>query len=67
MFGFFTYLFKSSSYIQGLQATATFIRDGQDLNFNNFRQVKLPCLDVEEQRAISDYLDKAIARIDLLP
>ena len=64
--GFFTYLFKSSSYIQGLQATATFIRDGQDLNFNNFRQVKLPCLDVEEQRAISDYLDKAIARIDLL-
>lgn len=64
--GFFTYLFKSSSYIQGLQATATFIRDGQDLNFNNFRQVKLPCLDVEEQRAISDFLDKAIARIDLL-
>ncbi|MHC1699333.1 MAG: restriction endonuclease subunit S [Geobacteraceae bacterium] len=64
--GFFTYLFKSSSYIQGLQATATFIRDGQDLSYNNFRQVKLPCLNIDEQKVISDFLDRAIARIDLL-
>lgn len=64
--GFFTYLFKSSSYIQGLQATATFIRDGQDLSFNNFRQLRLPYLNIDEQMAISDFLDRVIARIDLL-
>ena len=34
--GFFTYVFKSHGYIRALQATASFIRDGQDLNFSNF-------------------------------
>jgi len=64
--GFFSYLFKSSAYIQGLQATATFIRDGQDLNYNNFRQVKLPCPSVDEQQAIAAFLDRETDRIDLL-
>ncbi len=64
--GFFTYLFKSSAYIQGLQATATFIRDGQDLSYSNFRQVKLPRPGLDEQKAIADFLDKSVSRIDLL-
>ena len=64
--GFFTHLFKSSAYIQGLQATATFIRDGQDLSYSNFRQVKLPCPGLDEQKAIADFLDKSVSRIDLL-
>lgn len=62
--GFFTYLFKSGAYIQGLQATATFIRDGQDLSYNNFRQVKLPCPNLAEQKSIADFLDKSVSRID---
>ncbi len=62
--GFFTYLFKSGAYIQGLQATATFIRDGQDLSYNNFRQVKLPCPSIDEQKSIADFLDKSVSRID---
>lgn len=62
--GFFTYLFKSGSYIQGLQATSTFIRDGQDLSYNNFRQVKLPCPSIEEQKSIADFLEKSVTRID---
>ncbi|MGU5695186.1 restriction endonuclease subunit S [Aeromonas veronii] len=62
--GFFTYLFKSGAYIQGLQATATFIRDGQDLSYNNFRQVKLPCPSLDEQKEIADFLDKSVSRID---
>ena len=61
---FFTYLFKSSAYIQGLQATATFIRDGQDLSYSNFRQVKLPCPSLDEQKTIADFLDKSVSRID---
>lgn len=62
--GFFTYLFKSGSYIQGLQATSTFIRDGQDLSYNNFRQVKLPCPSMDEQKSIADFLEKSVNRID---
>ncbi|WP_424657499.1 hypothetical protein [Castellaniella sp.] len=64
--GFFAYLFKSSAYIQALQATATFIRDGQDLSYNNFRQVKIPCPPVDVQREITDFLDQATARLDSL-
>lgn len=64
--GFFAYLFKSRSYIQGLQATATFIRDGQDLSYSNFRQVKLPRPSLDEQKLIAEFLDKSVSRIDLL-
>lgn len=64
--GFFTYLFKSGAYIQGLQATATFIRDGQDISYNNFRQVKLLRPSHAEQKSIADFLDKSVSRIDRL-
>lgn len=60
--GFFSYLFKSSAYIQGLQATAMFIRDGQDLNYNNFRQVKLPLPSIDEQRSIAEFLDLEMSK-----
>jgi type I restriction enzyme S subunit len=64
--GYFSYLFKSSTYIQGLQATATFIRDGQDLSYSNFRQVKLPCPSFNEQQEIARFLDQSVRWIDLL-
>ncbi|GAC31359.1 MULTISPECIES: restriction endonuclease subunit S [Alteromonadales] len=63
---YFAYLFKSSAYIQGLQATSSFIRDGQDLNYGNFRQVKLPKPPLEEQKRIAQYLNQQTARIDAL-
>lgn len=63
---YFAYLFKSGSYIQGLQATSSFIRDGQDLNYGNFRQVKLPRPEPDEQKRIANYLDQETARIDAL-
>lgn len=59
--GFFSYLFKSQSYIRALQATANFIRDGQDLNFDNFCAVDLPFPPVEEQRQIAGHLDDFLA------
>ena len=61
--GYFSYLFKSHDYIQALRATANFIRDGQDLNFNNFCLVDLPLVPMEEQRAIAKYLDHVDRRI----
>jgi type I restriction enzyme, S subunit len=58
---FFAYLFKSYRYIQALRTTSNFIRDGQDLNFNNFALVDLPVIPLEEQAAIASYLDEITA------
>ena len=61
---FFAYVFKSQPYIRALQLTANFIRDGQDLNFNNFRAVDLPCPPTEEQRRTAGALRETITKID---
>ena len=56
--GYFGHLFKSSGYIAALQSTANFIRDGQDLNFENFCSVALPFPPLEEQQRIAEALDR---------
>jgi type I restriction enzyme S subunit len=61
---FFSYLLKSSGYIRALQATANFIRDGQDLTYENFRCVDLPLIPIDEQRVIASYITNATSRID---
>jgi type I restriction enzyme S subunit len=61
--GYYAYLFKSNGYIRALQSTASFIRDGQDLNFSNFCEVDLPCPPRSEQSAIARVLDHADRRI----
>ena len=61
---FFSYLFKSQAYIQALQSTANFIRDGQDLNFNNFCAVDLPVPPAAEQRETAMALGQATSNID---
>ena len=61
---YFKWLFKSPRYIQALQRTANFIRDGQDLRFSNFVQVPLPLIPMEEQKEIAEYLNRETARID---
>ena len=58
--GYFAYLFKSRAYISALQATANFIRDGQDLNFDNFSRVDLPVPPTLEQEQIAQTLDKEV-------
>lgn len=61
---YFKWLFKSPRYIQALQRTANFIRDGQVLRFSNFVQVPLPLIPMDEQKEIAEYLNKETARID---
>jgi type I restriction enzyme, S subunit len=63
--GFFSYLFKSRGYIRALQATADFIRDGQDLNFGNFCDVGLPLGPLDEQKAIAASISGLTADIDV--
>ena len=55
--GYFGHLFKSAGYIGALQSTANFIRDGQDLNFDNFCQVDVPVPPSSEQQEIAQALD----------
>lgn len=61
---FYKYLFKSARYIEALQSTSNLVRDGQALRFDNFTMVILPVVPVEEQRAIAEYLDNALAKAD---
>ena len=53
---FYGYLLKLPSYIAALQQTASFIRDGQDLNFDNFSKVDLSIPPIEEQKEIANYV-----------
>ena len=55
--GYFGHLFKSAGYIAALQSTANFIRDGQDLNFENFCRVDVPFPPIEEQHQIAQAVD----------
>ncbi len=64
--GYYQRLFKSVDYIQTLQSTANFIRDGQDMNYQNFVLIDLPLPPVSEQLCIAAFLDHETARIDAL-
>lgn len=61
---FYGYLLKLPSYIEALQQTGNFIRDGQDLNFDNFSQVDLYIPPIEEQQAIAEYVSSFISASD---
>lgn len=63
---YFGLLLKCSLFVQALRLTSNFIRDGQDLSFNHVKHVKLPLPGLEEQAAISNCVDRAIARLDTL-
>ncbi len=53
---FYSYLLKLPIYIKALQKTASFIRDGQDLNFENFSKVDLLIPSLEEQTGIAAFI-----------
>ncbi|MBE1427371.1 type I restriction enzyme S subunit [Desulfomicrobium macestii] len=61
---FFGYLFKSPRYIKALQATGSFIRDGQDLNFDNFSKVDLFLPPLNEQAEIAAHIKTGCEKID---
>lgn len=63
---YYKWLFKSARYINALQGTCNFIRDGQDLRFSNFALVPLFELPLEEQQQIADFLDTKCSEIDTL-
>ena len=64
--GYFGYLFKSVGYIGALQSTASFIRDGQDLNFENFCRVDVLVPPIDEQQHIAQAVDRSTEHIDTI-
>ena len=63
---FFSFLLKSNLYIQALQLTTNFVRDGQDMNFNHFKKVPLPKIPLEEQKLIAKFLEDKIKTINTI-
>ena len=61
---YYGYLLKLPSYIAALQQTASFIRDGQDLNFENFSKVDLFIPPIKEQREIANYVNSFMKSSD---
>jgi len=60
---YFQYLLKSPNYISALQATGDFIRDGQDLTFDDFRKVDLPLPPLNEQHEIGRTITESLGNI----
>lgn len=61
---FFGYLLKTPRYIHALQITGNFIRDGQDLTFENFADVDLFVPPYNEQVEIAAHIQNGCDAID---
>jgi len=61
---FWAYLLKSKSYIEALQTMTDGIRDGKNISYQQFGQIRLPVPAIDEQTAIANFLDRETAKID---
>ncbi|GAB4161456.1 MAG: hypothetical protein Tsb0033_18910 [Winogradskyella sp.] len=61
---YYKYLFKSRKYIKELSSTSNLVRDGQALRFDNFSQVDLLIIPLQEQRKIAEFLDKQCEKME---
>jgi type I restriction enzyme S subunit len=59
---YYSYLLKSPKYIKALQSTASFIRDGQDLSFENFAMVDLFIPPLKDQQEISESIEGVVKK-----
>ena len=60
---FYRWFFKSSKYINALQSTSNFVRDGQAMRYSHFIQIPLFVIPLTEQKQIANYLEVKIAAI----
>lgn len=63
---FYKHYFKSPSFIGHLATAVIGIRDGKQVNINDFMILRLPCPSVPEQRAIAEILDACDDELRLL-
>ena len=63
---FWGYLLKSKGYIEALQTMTDGIRDGKNISYQQFGQIRVPVLPLPEQTQIAAFLDRETAKIDAL-
>ena len=64
--GYYKQFFKSSNYIKRLNVAVYGIRDGKQISYDDFGQIKIPVPLLEEQREVAKILSTADHEIDLL-
>lgn len=62
--GYFRYLFKSKHFVDDLTTYVTGIREGQNIDYSEFRDSFQPLPPLPEQRQIAAFLDHKCALID---
>ena len=62
---FYRYYFKSAEFIGHLAIAVIGIRDGKQISYDDFCFVKIPYLNIQEQKAISSILLQADKEIEL--
>ena len=62
--GYYKYLFKTQSFIDKMNSYTMSLRDGKNIAFSDFGRTYIPVPPVDEQKAISDYLDNKCADLD---
>lgn len=60
---YFKHLLKCDSFIQSLNTAVTGIREGKNINFDDFGDIFLPVPPLEEQVSIAEYLDSKLPLI----
>lgn len=60
---FYRYFFKKESFIKRLSLTVVGIRDGKQITYDNFGQLKIPYPCPEEQQRIADFIGSLEAYI----
>ncbi|WP_214785319.1 restriction endonuclease subunit S [Exiguobacterium sp. s183] len=61
---YYKYLFKSHVFIGELQRNVTGIRQGKNIDVNDFKEIVLPIPPLEEQDKIVTYLDYQLVKIN---
>lgn len=64
--GYYKQFFKSSNYIKRLNVAVYGIRDGKQISYDDFGQIKIPVPPIEEQREVAKVLSTADHEIELL-
>ncbi len=63
---FFKYMFKSYGFVSQINAFTLGIREGKNIQYEDFSLMKLPLPTIQEQQSIATYLDKKCGEIDEL-
>ena len=62
--GYYKYMFKDGAFIDKINSFTLSLRDGKNIAFDDFGDTFLPVPSFEEQKSISEYLDKKTSEID---